>query len=166
VKRAKVVGLTAVVLSTAGCLQGEDTRSTGVAQQSAGLVTTVVDGDTIHVLLGAGSERVRLIGVDAPEIAHPPQPAECFGEESAAFAERWLEGRSVRMEFDVERRDRFDRLLAYVFQGGGLFNERLVAEGFAVERSYPPNLAHQEELRRAETEARQERRGLWGPCRS
>jgi micrococcal nuclease len=123
-----------------------------------------VDGDSIHVLISGRTERLRLIGVDAPEIDHPDQPAECFGEESASFTKRSLEDRRIRIEFDVERRDRFDRLLAYVFLGGELFNETLVGEGFAIERSYPPNLAHQEELRKAEMEARQERRGLWNAC--
>lgn len=124
----------------------------------------MVDGDTIHILLDGRTERLRLIGLDAPEIDHPDQAAECFGEESALFTQRSLEGRSIRIEFDVERRDRFDRLLAYVFLGRELFNETLVAEGFAIERSYPPNLAHQEELRKAEIEARQDRRGLWSAC--
>jgi micrococcal nuclease len=123
-----------------------------------------VDGDTIHVLFDGRTERVRLIGVDAPEIDHPDQPAECFGEESALFTQRSLEGGRIHIEFDVERRDRFDRLLGYVFLGGELFNSTLVSHGFAIERAYPPNLAHQEELRLAETEARRNRRGLWGAC--
>jgi micrococcal nuclease len=127
-------------------------------------VTEVVDGDTIHVLLAGQTERLRLIGVDAPELEHPPEPAECFGRESATFTQSSLDGRRVDIEFDVERRDRFGRLLAYVFRGGELFNRTLVSQGFAVERSYPPNLAHQDELRAAEEEARQNERGLSTAC--
>ncbi|HEV2907237.1 MAG TPA: thermonuclease family protein [Actinomycetota bacterium] len=154
----------AIAVSASGCGQARQSTSTEGVPRTDGLVTTVVDGDSIHVILGSTTERLRLIGVDAPEVRHPDQPAECFGEEAALFTQRSLEGRSVRIEYDIERRDRFDRLLAYVFQGGRLFNETLVAEGFAFERSYPPNLAHQEELRRAEIEARRSRRGLWDAC--
>jgi micrococcal nuclease len=164
VKRTAAVAFTAIALNAAGCRQTQETKSSEVAQKTAGLVTTVVDGDSIHVLIGGRTERLRLIGVDAPEIEHRDQPAECFGEDSALFTRRSLEDRRIRIEFDVERRDRFDRLLAYVFFGGELFNETLVAEGFAIERSYPPNLAHQEVLRKAEVEARVERRGLWSAC--
>ena len=163
VKRAAGVALAAIAL-TVGCRQAQETTATEAAQTTAGLVATVVDGDSIHVLIDGRTERLRLIGVDAPEVDHPDQPAKCFGEESALFTRRSLEGRSVELEFDVERRDRFDRLLAYVFQGKELFNKRLVAGGYAIERSYPPNLARQEELRIAEVEARRGRRGLWGAC--
>jgi micrococcal nuclease len=163
VKTTAAVAL-AIALSASGCRQARQTTSTEGVPRTDGLVTTVVDGDSIHVILGSTTERLRLIGVDAPEVEHPDQPAECFGEEAALFTQRSLEGRSVRIEYDIELRDRFDRLLAYVFQGGRLFNETLVVEGFAFERSYPPNLAHQEELRRAEIDARRNRRGLWDAC--
>jgi micrococcal nuclease len=162
VKRAILIAVVAIVLN-AGC-SDQPTTSPGVAPTASVPVTEVVDGDTIHVLLDGRTERIRLIGMDAPEIEHPPQPAECFGDASAAFAARALRGASVRIEFDVERRDRFDRLLAYVFRGDELFNATLVSRGFAIERAYPPNLAHQEELRLAETDARRNRRGLWGAC--
>jgi micrococcal nuclease len=161
-KRASVVVLVAIVLN-AGCAD-QPTTSPGVAPTLSVPITDVVDGDTIHVLLDGRIERVRLIGVDAPEIDHPDQPAECFGEESALFTRRRLEGGRVEIEFDVERRDRFDRLLGYVFLDGELFNATLVSRGFAIERAYPPNLARQEELRIAEIEARRNRRGLWGAC--
>lgn len=161
-KRANVIALVAIVLN-AGCAD-QPTSSPDVTPTSSAPVTDVVDGDTIRVLLDGRTERVRLIGVDAPEVDHPDQPAECFGEESALFTRRSLEGGRIHIEFDVDRRDRFDRLLAYVFLDGELFNATLVSGGFAIERAYPPNLARQEELRRAETEARRNRRGLWGAC--
>jgi micrococcal nuclease len=162
VKRASLIALVVVVMS-AGCAD-HPTTSTGAAPKASVPVTDVVDGDTIHVLLHGRTERIRLIGVDAPEIEHPPQPAECFGVASATFAAGALREASVRIEFDVERRDRFGRLLAYVFRGDELFNAILVSRGFAIERAYPPNLARQEELRIAETEARRNLRGLWGAC--
>lgn len=163
-KNAVVPALTAIALIAQGCRETEPATSTEVSQRTEGLVTTVVDGDSIHVILGGRAERLRLIGVDAPELAHPDQPGECFGQEAALFTQQSLKGRSVLIELDVERRDRFDRLLAYVFLGSSFFNETLVARGFAIERSYPPNLAHQEELRSAEIDARKDRRGLWSAC--
>jgi micrococcal nuclease len=159
-----VSALTAIALIAQGCRQTQPATSTEESQPTRGLVTTVVDGDSIHVFLGERTERLRLIGVDAPEIEHPDQPAECYGQEAALYTRRTLEGRSVRIQYDLQRRDRFDRVLAYVFEGSTLFNVTLVKEGFAVERSYPPNLAHQEELRRAEIDARRNRRGLWEAC--
>jgi len=162
---AAAVILTVVALSATGCRGKTKSESADVVLHSLVPVTGVADGDTIHVLLDGREERLRLIGLDAPEIAHPATTAECYGTASARFTQRSLEGRSVRLEFDVERQDRFGRLLAYVFHGGELFNEKLLAEGFAIERSYPPNLAHQEELQRAETDARHHRRGLWAACK-
>jgi micrococcal nuclease len=164
VKRAAAIILTIVALSAPACRGGLQSDSADGADDSAVPVTTIADGDTIHVLIDGRRERVRLIGLDAPEIAHPDIAAECYGRASTEFTQRSLEGRSVRIEFDAQRRDRFGRLLAYVFHRGELFNETLVAGGFAIERPYPPNLAHQEELQRAETQARQDRRGLWGAC--
>jgi micrococcal nuclease len=153
----------AIGLLTAACAGGAMPSSDRAVKLTVP-VTHVVDGDTIRVALGGRAERVRLIGLDAPEIAHAPQPAECFGPAAFRFTRRSLDGRSVAIEFDVERRDRFGRLLAYVFHRGRLFNGTLVSRGFAVERAYPPNLARQVVLREAEEEARRNRRGLWEAC--
>lgn len=165
VKRAAAFVLTLVALSAPACRGEPQSDSADAPHDSIVPVTRIADGDTIHVLLNGRRERLRLIGLDAPEIAHPDIAAECYGTASARFTRRSLEGRSVRLEFDVERRDRFGRLLAYVFHRGELFNQTLVADGFAIERSYPPNLAHQEELQRAEADARLHLRGLWGACK-
>jgi micrococcal nuclease len=153
----------ALGLVTAACA-GQPTLSSDQAARLTVPVTHVVDGDTIRVVVGGRAERVRLIGLDAPEIEHPPQPAECFGPAAFRFTRRTLDGRSVSLEFDVRRRDRFGRLLAYVFHRGRLFNRTLVSRGFAVEHAYPPNLARQDELRLAEEAARRNGRGLWGAC--
>jgi micrococcal nuclease len=164
VKKLAALILTLAALSAPACRGEPESDSAGVAPDTLVPVTAIADGDTIHVLIGGRRERLRLIGLDAPETAHPDIAAECYGKASARFTQRSLERRSVRLEFDVERRDRFGRLLAYVFHRGELFNATLVAEGFAIERPYPPNLAHKEELQSAETDARRHRRGLWGAC--
>jgi micrococcal nuclease len=164
VKRAAAIMLAVAALSATGCRSETQSDSADGAHVSVVPVTGIADGDTIHVLLNGRRERLRLIGLDAPEIAHPDIAAECYGTTSARFTQRSLEGRHVRLEFDVERRDRFGRLLAYVFHRGELFNTTLVADGFAIEHSYPPNLAHQEEFQRAEMDARRHLLGLWGAC--
>lgn len=132
-----------------------------------GVVTFPVDGDTVEVNLGDVVERVRLIGIDTPESVAQDRPVECFGPEAKArLAELLPEGTPVRLERDVEARDRYGRLLAYVFraQDDLHVNLVLVEEGFAESKRYEPNVARQAELDRAESEARRAQRGLWPAC--
>ena len=79
------------------------------------LCTRVVDGDTIIIIIDDKNERVRLIGVDTPEIVHPEKPVEFFGQEATAFTKSMVEGKKVRLEYDQEKRDKYGRLLAYVY---------------------------------------------------
>jgi micrococcal nuclease len=125
-------------------------------------VTRVVDGDTIVV----GDERVRLIGVDTPESVKPGTPVECFALEASAFLKRLIAGRRVRLELDVERRDRYGRLLAYVYRrSDGLFvNAELVRRGYASVATFPPNVRHVAEFVRLQRSARSAGRGLWSRC--
>lgn len=125
----------------------------------ATLVARVLDGDTLVLATG---ERVRLIGINAPEIAGlrrlVPQP---FGPEAAAFARRLAEGRRVRLEFDRERRDTYGRTLAYVFVGDLDLNAEMIREGYAVAYRRFPHRRYDEFLA-LEAEAQRARRGLWG----
>ena len=127
-------------------------------------VTRVVDGDTIDVVLAGRTERVRLIGIDTPESVDPRQPVQCFALEASAFAARHLEGRRVELEFDAERRDRYGRLLAYVWLDGRLFNLTLVRRGYAQVYTFPPNVRYVERLLAAQRRARSGSAGLWGAC--
>ncbi|HUF31829.1 MAG TPA: thermonuclease family protein [Acidimicrobiales bacterium] len=132
-------------------------------------VVRVVDGDTIVVRIAGqrSDERVRLIGIDTPETVDPRSPVECFGEEASARAKELLPpGTAVRLERDVEARDRYERLLAYVYRAADdLFvNLAMVEEGFAAVLTYPPNVAHTEAFVTAAAEARAAGRGLWGAC--
>ena len=88
------------------------------------LVTRVVDGDTIEVNYRGSIVDIRLIGVDTPETVHPTEPVECFGPAASRFTTASLTEETVRLEFDVERRDYYGRLLAYVWDDGKLFNPR------------------------------------------
>jgi len=127
-------------------------------------VTSVTDGDTVTATWKGRSRDVRLIGVDTPETVHPSEPVQCYGPEASAFSEKRLEGARVRLEFDQERKDRYDRTLAYIWQKGRLFNLILVRRGFARVSIYPPNDRYEDRLRRAEDRARELKRGLWGEC--
>ena len=129
-------------------------------------VIEVVDGDTIRVDLAGHQTAVRLIGIDTPERDGPYTSLECYGEEASWFTHDALDGRTVELEFDVERTDRFGRTLAYVWLDGALFNERLVRSGYAVVTTFPPNVRHVERFTAAQRGARDEQLGLWGACGS
>jgi micrococcal nuclease len=126
----------------------------------------VVDGDTIHVSVGGRRERVRYIGVDTPESRRPGTPVQCFARAAGAHNSRLVRGRRVQLRTDVQERDRYGRLLAYVYRRpDGLFvNAELVRRGFATVLTIPPNVAHAAELLRLERGARRAGRGLWSAC--
>jgi micrococcal nuclease len=128
-------------------------------------VLKVTDGDTFHVLYRGQDERVRLIGIDTPEVPWYGGDEECFGVEAGLYARERLDGKWVRLEFDVARRDRYDRLLAYVYLGGELFNLTLVRRGYATSQSVPPNVGFAAEFEAGEVEARIAKVGLWSNCR-
>jgi micrococcal nuclease len=136
------------------------------AQTGSVRVARVVDGDTIRVELPAGEEPVRYIGVDTPESVKPGSPVECFAKRASAFNERLVGGERVRLVYDVERRDRYGRLLAYVYRArDGLFvNAELVRRGYATVATFPPNVRHEREFRRLAKRARMSGLGLWSKC--
>ena len=122
-------------------------------------VERVVDGDT---LLLKGGVRVRLIGVDTPESVKPNSPVEPLGLEAAEFTRSQVEKRTVRLEFDRERRDRYQRILAYVYLGDTLLNEELIRAGFSrAETRFPYDSGMKRRFINAEKEARHAHRGLW-----
>jgi uncharacterized repeat protein (TIGR02543 family) len=127
-------------------------------------VTRVIDGDTIEVSIGESIYKVRYIGLDAPEIAHYPQPAECFGKEASDKNSELVEGKTLRLEKDVSETDQYGRLLRYVWVGDIFVNDYLVRQGYAYAHTYPPDVEHQEQLTQAQREARENNRGLWAIC--
>jgi micrococcal nuclease len=161
-------GIVIAVLAAAAVFGGRaalDGSSAG-SQPLSGQVVRVVDGDTIRVRLGGTEERVRYIGVDTPETVKPGTPVQCFGKAASAYNKRLLRGHSVRLVFDAERRDRYGRLLAYVYrQPDGLFvNADLVRRGYAQPLTIPPNVGHAAEFRALARGARRAGRGLWAAC--
>lgn len=131
-------------------------------------VDEIVDGDTIVVRFANGTiERVRLLGIDTPETSDPTRPVQCFGTEATNRLTSLISpGSEVRLERDLEARDQYGRLLAYVFRSDdGLFvNDVLVREGFADISFYEPNTAYRDTLTHAVTQARTSEVGLWLSC--
>jgi len=138
----------------------------GPVPTADGTVTRVVDGDTIHVAVDGHDESVRYIGVDTPESVKPGTPVQCFAKAASAANHRLVDGRRVRLEYDAERRDRYGRLLAYVYRAGdGVFvNAALVRDGYARTLTIPPNVRFAERFGALAREAREQRRGLWRTC--
>ncbi len=137
------------------------------APPSGGVVEHVVDGDTVDVVLGDRQERVRLIGIDTPEVYVADGPPECYGPEASAFTKQLLpEGTEVRLERDVVGRDDYGRLLAYVYRAddGRMVNELIVAAGFAQPLTIPPNSTFAHRFVAAAREAEAAGLGLWGGC--
>jgi micrococcal nuclease len=141
---------------------GEQTAGGG----EAAVVTRVVDGDTVVVRTGGRVERVRYIGVDTPEDVKPGTPVECYSERAAAENRRLVERRPVTLRFDAERRDRYGRLLAYVYRrpNADFVNAELVRRGYARTLRIPPNDAHAALFARLAADARRRHVGLWGAC--
>lgn len=165
---ARLVLAAGALLAGSACGQDTSTSPThAAADAGTAEVTRVVDGDTVRVTIGGAEERVRLIGIDTPETHGRGGLRECFGAEATRrMTELVPPGTRVRLVRDVEARDRYDRLLAYVYRAAdGLFvNLAMAREGFATTLTYPPNVAHAEELLAAVRAAREARRGLWGRC--
>ena len=145
--------------------------STTPASTPAGeraFVNRVIDGDTLDIEFAGQtqSERVRLLLVDTPETVDPNRPVGCFGNEASGYTKNLLPvGTVVFLERDVSERDRFDRLLRYVYlEDGRMVNEVLVTEGYAKVATYPPDVKHFERLLAAQRTAREGSRGLWGGC--
>ena len=118
----------------------------------------VIDGDTIVLSNG---EKVRLIGVDTPETKHSQKPVEYYGKEATAFTKRMVGGKVVKLKYDVQRRDEYDRLLAYVYLMNGTFlNAEIIKQGYGHAYTRFP-FKYMEEFKLYEKEARENKRGLW-----
>jgi micrococcal nuclease len=129
-----------------------------------GTVVRVVDGDTIHVRIGARVEKVRYIGVNTPELHHPTRGEEPGGREALELNRQLTAGKRARLEQDVQQRDRYGRLLAYVWVGDVMVNAELVRRGCAQVMTVPPNVRYQDLFLKLQRDARQAGHGLW--CRA
>lgn len=125
------------------------------------LVTKVIDGDTFWI---DDAEKVRLIGIDAPESRNTGRKKiGYYGKEAKAFLKSYLSGKKVELKFDVGHRDQYHRLLAYVYLEDGTFlNAELVKQGYATVYTVPPNVKYADLFLKLQREAREDGRGLWG----
>jgi endonuclease YncB( thermonuclease family) len=156
---------------------GESTEDSRDTENEIVLVKRVVDADTIEL---SSNEKLRYIGINAPETKHPTKEVECFGEVASLKNKELVEGKEVRLEKDISNTDRYGRLLRYVYvvdntleENGTenninnkdkeiFVNEYLVREGYAKASSYPPDIKYQELFKSAENQARALNKGLWG----
>jgi micrococcal nuclease len=138
--------------SFAGCVPETDRR------QYYAAVERVIDGDTIKLVNG---ERVRYIGIDTPELHHPKKPVEYYAREAKDFNANLVGSKTVRLEFDVQQRDRFGRLLAYVYVDDIFVNAKIIEEGYAKILTIPPNVKYAEKFLKLQRQARDQNRGLW-----
>lgn len=139
--------------------QDEDTQG---EYDATTRVTRVVDGDTIEISPAVdGVEEVRLIGIDTPETKEPGCAVQPYGPEASEFTISELQGEEVELEFDEEREDRYDRLLAYVYKEGEMFNETLLDEGYAQVYTVSPNEKYEDRFEEAQSEAQAAERGIW-----
>jgi micrococcal nuclease len=163
-----IIVLAVAAFSGCGSQSGDD-EALG-RSVSAGVVR-VIDGDTIEVSIEGQDEDVRYIGVDTPETVKPGAPVQCYGPQASAENHRLVEGRTVRLVFDRERRDVYGRLLAYVYtrpRGNAerprLVNAALVRDGYARTLTIAPNTAHASVFQRLQARAGRAGRGLWSAC--
>ena len=122
-------------------------------------VKWINDGDTIVL---ANGQRVRYIGINTPEIDHAKRTAQPYGYAARSYNKQMVLNRKIRLDFDLERQDRYGRQLAYVFLPDGIFlNERILQKGYAFFLYRKPNLKYNQRLLKAQQEAMKARKGLW-----
>ncbi|GAA1149845.1 thermonuclease family protein [Nocardioides aquiterrae] len=165
---AAILALTAGGIKAAlpGAQTGHDSAEGKTTQVR---VTAVVDGDTIRVETRGGRQlgRVRLLGIDAPEVAHPPEPAECYSDQATDLLEELAPvGSTVELVTDTAQpnRDRYDRLLRYVDHDGHDVAREFLARGAARRFEADQALAREESYSAAADDAQGAERGLWGTC--
>jgi micrococcal nuclease len=131
-------------------------------------ITRVIDGDTIEI---EGGKTVRYIGIDAPELHHPKKPVQCFAKEAYEKNKELVEGKMVKLEKDVSEKDKYKRLLRYVFlydplsTSEALFvNKYLVAEGFVHAATFPPDVKYADIFVSEQRNATMNKKGLWSSC--
>ncbi len=168
-----VVGLVGLIGSVDGCLDtgsrgeagfGPDgSTPAGVVLDGTGTVVSITDGDTLRLEVDRQELRVRLIGIDTPEVF---PDVECFGPEAAAALEALAPiGSTLGYTYDRDERDQYDRELLYLFaEDGTLINYELVAQGYGLAVLFEPNDRYWNDLRAAERDAQRAGLGLWGEC--
>ncbi len=121
-------------------------------------VIYVIDGDTIYLATG---EKVRYVGINAPEIHHPYKKVECFGKEASQENKNLVEGKNVILIKDISDKDKYGRLLRYVYADDIFVNDFLVKNGYALVSTFPPDVENKNLFLESENYARKNYLGLW-----
>lgn len=124
-------------------------------------VVRVIDGDTVEI---EGGERVRYLGVGSPESVDSQKPVQCFGQEAKQKNKELVEGKVVRLERGIKERDRFCRILAYVWVENNMVNIELIKQGYARKYLLPRDSPYKQKFIDAELEAESEKKGIWRFC--
>ena len=167
-KMCGVIAPFALLIGLASCSSSSQLLPPQDRQSDLVKIAHVIDGDTVDIDIKGRTERVRLIGVNTPETKHPTKPIECFGPEASAYMTHLLpKGTTVRIERDVEARDRYGRMLLYLYLGSNdlFINLDLVARGYGTPMSIEPNTFHRNDFVRAAAQAEAANVGLWKACR-
>ncbi|OGK19752.1 hypothetical protein A3D80_03330 [Candidatus Roizmanbacteria bacterium RIFCSPHIGHO2_02_FULL_40_13b] len=126
------------------------------------LVTRIIDGDTFEIQT---RQKVRLIGIDTPELNTSTKKVPgCFGIQAKEKLSELIFNKQVRLMKDISETDRYGRLLRYVYFGENFINQDLIEQGFALASTFPPDVKYKEVFLKAQTEARENMRGLWKEC--
>jgi len=175
-RRSPYIQLVAVAIAALSYFGMKVLQQSGNIPHGAGsgwyVVERVVDGDTVKLSDG---ERVRLIGIDTPELHYSNklladsrrshkdiETIQGFGMDAKKYVQSLVFGKRVRLEYDVEKRDAYGRILAYVYLGDGTFvNGKIVRDGYAQTMTIPPNVKYADHFLKMQREAREAKRGLW-----
>lgn len=153
--------LVALLVGLAALLGWVAPAGQAAARTVEGVVVRIVDGDTIRVRIADRIEKVRYIGVNTPEVHHRAKGEQPGGREAAQLNGELVASKRVRLELDVQERDRYGRLLAYVWVGDLMINAEPVRRGYAQVMTVPPNVRYRDLFGRLQREARESGRGLW-----
>ncbi|MBI5848812.1 MAG: thermonuclease family protein [Nitrospirae bacterium] len=161
-KQIKVlsIAILAVISLLYGWMAKNAPEGTKSDENNSIFIERVIDGDSIEANIHGKREKIRFIGIDAPELSQKP-----WGKRSKKFLEEMVSasGWQARIEYDVEKRDKYDRILAYLWgRDNKLINEELLLGGYAVLYTFPPNVKHIDRLKSAQVIARENKRGIWG----
>lgn len=156
---------TGVKTSTDSDVSLSDNSSSEVFEPGEYKVTSVIDGDTIHIDYNGTDRKVRLIGVDAPETVDPNKPVDCFGPESSNYLKERLEGQNVKLASDSTQssEDKYGRLLRYVYLDSEDIGKSIIENGFGKEYTYDNSYAHQGNYKQAQYAAMASGEGIWAP---
>lgn len=148
----------------AGCAESDIGINNAGAEYS---VVRIIDGDTVEL---RGGSFVRYLGIDTPEVREKLEQGwryspEAYSLNAKEYNRKLIGNKKIKLEFDVRKKDKYGRLLAYVYVDGKMLNEELLRQGYAMLKIYPPNVKHTKLLVAAQKDAMLNKRGIWTGCR-